>query len=61
VLPDYQVYEKIHTLIYSIGHTAVASMPPAIHPADMANKGLFFCLVDMVIKVSIKLVSFVAY
>ena len=30
------------TLMYSIGQTAVASIPPAIQPADMAKKGFFF-------------------
>lgn len=30
------------TLMYSMGQTAVASIPPAIHPADMANHGFFF-------------------
>jgi len=35
-----------------MGHTTVASMPPAMHPADMASSGLFFCLVDMVNPIS---------
>ena len=30
------------TLMYSMGHTAVASMPPAMQPADMASRGFFF-------------------
>jgi len=38
--------------MYSMGHTTVASMPPAMHPADMASSGLFFCLVDMVNPIS---------
>ena len=35
----------------SIGHTAVASIPPAMQPADMANNGLvvvFFLSLAMV-------------
>jgi len=36
------------TLIYSMGQTAVASIPPAIHPAAMGSKGLFFLSVAMV-------------
>jgi hypothetical protein len=34
--------------MYSMGHTAVASTAPAIQPAVMAVRGLFFFLEDMV-------------
>ena len=34
----------VHTLMYSMGHTAVASIPPAMHPAVMAKYGFFFCV-----------------
>ena len=37
------------TLINSIGHTAVASMPPAIHPAVIAVRGFFD--LDMVLDI----------
>ena len=41
--------ENERTLMYSIGQTAVASIPPATQPALMANKGFFF-LVDILAK-----------
>jgi hypothetical protein len=39
---------KYLTLMYSIGHTAVASIPPAIHPADMGKRGFVFLLAAMI-------------
>jgi hypothetical protein len=32
----------LRTLMYSMGQTAVASMPPATHPADKASNGCLF-------------------
>eukprot|EP00977_Amphora_coffeiformis_P010002 scaffold2347_cov173-Amphora_coffeaeformis.AAC.3 len=40
---DMQQPRTFLTLMYSMGHTAVASIPPAMHPADMAKRGFFFC------------------
>jgi hypothetical protein len=40
--------------MYSIGQTEVASMAPAIHPADMARKGLFFFVWVVVVMMASK-------
>ena len=34
-------HHNLHTLINSMGHTAVASTPPAMHPAVIAVNGFF--------------------
>jgi hypothetical protein len=39
--------------MYSIGQTAVASMPPATHPAESASIGCFFLLLLLLLMVSV--------
>jgi hypothetical protein len=48
---DNFVEEDHFTLMYSMGHTAVASIPPATHPAAMGRRGFFFfSLVGMLLE-----------
>ena len=40
-------FNLLLTLIYSIGHTQVASTAPAMHPAASGRKGFLFLLLAM--------------
>jgi thiosulfate reductase cytochrome b subunit len=48
--------------MYSIGQTAVASIPPATHPAVSASIGcFFFCLLVLFVAAALLLLLFVVW